>query len=475
MLATETRERALADVVRDPARFARGVLGHDVWELPERIMRAIAARPSARVAVKSCHGSGKTFTAAEITLWWLIRWKPDEVYNKTVVITTAPTWSQVKKLLWGEIHLAVQNAKLEIPTPNETEIRIPTTGDPLGKTRYAYGLSTNDSVNFQGQHGKVLIVLDEAPGVEPAIWDAIEGIRAAGDVRLLAIGNPVIASGPFYEAFTTNRDTWDTFTISAFDTPNFRGLNLESLLALSDDEAATYVTRPYLITPGFVREKYREWGPAHPMWQSRVLGEFPDQAEDALISLAWIEAAKNREPIDNRTPTLRAGLDVAGPGEDETVLAVRDGPSILGLHAWPDTDPRGQVVAALRSYGERVKRVKVDSAGIGYYMAQHLRDAGFSVDEVNVGETPRDPEKFRNLKAELYWGLRQRLQDGDARGFVDERTNAQLAGIRYKHTSRGQVEIESKEEARKRGVKSPDRAEAVMLAFAQPGGRIEML
>ena len=87
--------------------------------------------------------------------------------------------------------------------------------------------------------------------------------------------------------------------------------------------------------------------------------------------------------------------------------------------------------------------------------------------DVNVGESPRDQDKFANLKAELYWGLRMRLETGDISGPMDERTIGQLAGIRYKHNARGQVVIESKDDARKRGVKSPDRAEAVMLAFAE--------
>src|SRR5262249_15035705 len=93
---------------------------------------------------------------------------------------------------------------------------------------------------------------------------------------------------------------------------------------------------------------------------------------------------------------------------------------------------------------------------------------GFPVRPVNVGERASDRERYANLKAQFYWGLRQRFQAGDVAGLTDERTIGQLAGIRYRHTARGQVEIERKEDARKRGVKSPDRAEAAMLAVARP-------
>ena len=107
--------------------------------------------------------------------------------------------------------------------------------------------------------------------------------------------------------------------------------------------------------------------------------------------------------------------------------------------------------------------MNVDAAGIGYYLAKHLQDVGYPVRPVNVGERASDRERYVNLKAEFYWGLRLRFQQGDVAGLTDERTIGQLAGIRYRHTPRGQVEIERKEDVRKRGVKSPDRAEAVIL------------
>jgi transposase-like protein len=100
-------------------------------------------------------------------------------------------------------------------------------------------------------------------------------------------------------------------------------------------------------------------------------------------------------------------------------------------------------------------------------VAQHLKDHDLPITEVNVGERARDPEKFFNKKAEVYWGFRMRAEAGDVAGLTDERAIAQLVGVRYSHNSRGQVVIESKDDARKRGVKSPDRAEAIILAFAE--------
>jgi hypothetical protein len=125
------------------------------------------------------------------------------------------------------------------------------------------------------------------------------------------------------------------------------------------------------------------------------------------------------------------------------------------------------VLAALEPYKTKLANVNVDTVGIGYGMALHLKDHGLPVTEINVGESSRDSVKYANLKAEYYWGLRMRAQSGDLAGLKDEKTIAQIAGIRYSHNARGQIVIESKEDARKRGVKSPDRAEAVILAFAE--------
>ncbi len=120
-------------------------------------------------------------------------------------------------------------------------------------------------------------------------------------------------------------------------------------------------------------------------------------------------------------------------------------------------------------FKDGLETVNVDRVGVGEYMAKHIADYGNRVREINVGERSGSPTKYVNLKAELYWGLRMRAEAGDfVAGLTDERTIAQLTGIRcFSHNARGQIVIESKDDARKRGVKSPDRAEAVMLAFAK--------
>ena len=454
----DERTARIGSILLDPVLFAKHFLKTDLWDLQADIAHSIATKP--RTAVKACHASGKTFLAAVTLLWFLAR------YTEAIVVTTAPTWQQVEKLLWGEVHAAMMRAVYPYPKATLTELK-------MGPKRLAYGLSTSvtnqdEGVKFQGIHAEnMLVILDEAPGVDPRIWTAIEGNRAGGAVKILAIGNPTISSGPFHSAFHEARETWSTFTISAFGSPNLHDMQLEDLLKMGREhpDQLDQNVRPYLTTRRWVYEKYFEWGPGHPLWEARVLGNFPAQSEDALLSLTWLEEAKNREKV-TINEGVKVGIDVAGPGEAETVLVARRGPEILEIRSWPQEDPRGELVAVLNKYRDRLVTVNVDSIGIGWGLYQHLKDLKFPVVPVNVSEGSRDSEKYVNQKAEFYWGLRMRTQAGDISGLGDEKTIGQLASIRYKHNSRGQIEIESKEQAAKRGVKSPDRAEAIMLAFA---------
>lgn len=453
----------VAPVRMSPADVADRLFGVDMWETPREILASVFS-PSSRTAVKACHASSKTHTAAVAVALTL--------YEGGDVLTTAPTWEQVKTVLWGEVHRLLMGSVIPLSewgAINQTEIIMP-------DGSHALGLSTNEGVRFQGWHARpesfLLVIKDEAPGVRPDIYEAVEGISAGGDVRRLLLGNPVIASGPFYDLYAGADPGWRRFTIDAFDTPNLAGLTLESLLMLPDHELDIN-ERPYLVTRRWVRDRYYEWGPDHPLWQSRVRGQFPLQADDALISLAWLERGNHRKVWDEQGALLVAGVDVAGPGEDETVLCVQQDGHVLYLEAFAQPDARGPVLAALKDWLHKgVARVNVDEAGNGWYFTQHFKESlpqSVTVSGINVGEAPTSSvaaEQFVNLKAEMYWSLRERFRDGLISGITDQLAISQLAGLRYQHDARGRIKIESKEDARKRGVKSPDRAEAVMLAFA---------
>ena len=236
---------------RSPAELARALFRHDHWDTPAAIMRAVF-EPRSKNIVKACHASSKTFLAADCTLLAL--------YAGGDVLTTAQTWASTRNVLWKQVRRALADSVLparEWGAVSLTHIELPT-------GEFAVGLNTEDAhegVNFQGYHARpgsfLLVIVDEAPGVAPAILGAIEGIRAGGDVRLLYLGNPVIASGPFYDLFASDAPGWTRWTIDGFDTPNLRGLALADVLAMSDDELDTN-EREYLITRRYVWEKYHE-------------------------------------------------------------------------------------------------------------------------------------------------------------------------------------------------------------------------
>ena len=204
-------------VVKDPVLFAKSILGVQVWKGQVEILGSIKSRR--RTAVKACHSAGKTFALAIAALWWLAR------HPEGIVLTTSPTQRQVRTQLWAEIHRLVKQARLPYPRLNTTEFKF------RGDDNFALGLSTNQAEHFQGYHGKsVLIIADEAPGIEGGIWDAIAGIMAGGEVHIVMAGNPTISSGAFFDAFTCDRALWNCISIDALHSPNLNGINLDELL-----------------------------------------------------------------------------------------------------------------------------------------------------------------------------------------------------------------------------------------------------
>ena len=443
-----------------PAEWQRRILHRSLWKKQREICSALDNRIS--VAVKGCHASGKTFVASGVVPYWLLS---DE---EAICLVIAPTLRQVKTF-WNEVTTAFQSLPATTPDPSTVSIR-------FSERNYALGFSSSKGVNAQGFHGKkVLIIADEAPGISGEVWDAIEGIRAGGDVRLLKLGNPTIASGPFFDDFHRGRSMTECITISAFDTPNLEGVSVEQLLQMDEHQLAIS-KNPYLVTRRWVREKYERWGPGNPRYRSRVLGEFPSQSDHALFDLAWIERAK-RQPTEQELARangcfVQVGIDVAGPGDDETAACARVNGIVLARKSWPDADPRGAVVKWLgelrHTCGYGFGPVVVDVVGIGYNFALHIVDQGFEVMGFSAGRAPVDRERFENAKAEAFWRLRDMYKAdyvSHIESALDEETDAQLSGIEYLETSRGLTQIEPKEEARKRGVSSPDRAEAEMMAF----------
>jgi phage terminase large subunit len=472
-----TQQKTLARrVVSDPVLFATHVLGAQLWERQVEILRSI--QKCRRTAIRSCHGSGKTYVLAVATLWWLAR------YADGIVLTTSSTFRQVKTQLWSEIHRLIAEAKVHYPELNNTELRL------RDDSNLALGFATDRAANFQGYHGKhVLIIADEAPGIESGIWDAIAGTMAGGKVHVVMAGNPTQPSGSFHDAFTRERELWNCIIIDAFDSPNLKGIGLDQLLQMDPTEGGPLDQNPvpYLVTKRWIFDQHRAWWHgdegSSPNWVSRVRGQFPDQAQNALIKLGWLESAKEHAllgAVEDRAASLVAGVDVGG-GEAETVVYVCEVKphdfKIIAIGAWRCEDTRGAVVRFLSPYRQRLRSVRVDAIGIGHNFGLHLRDQRFPVELINVsaacesrpGAREKDPAaRFVNLKAQYYQEMADAFERREVQGLRDDMTIGQLGGILYEVDSHGRIKIESKESARMRGIPSPDRAEALMLALCKP-------
>ena len=458
---------------RSAREFATVALGHRLWNMQEAILDELD-QPRARVAVKACHASSKSFTAAGAVLWWTCS-------VGGIALTSAPTGRQARKVLWSEIKKQYNRAREPLGgyMMKSPELR-------YSDANYALGFSTDDPHNWHGFHAdKLLIILDEAPGISDETYDAIMGIAAGGDVRILLLGNPVIVGGRFWRIFNESEDRsrWTTHTIDAFDTPNLVDLdlhdpdNLQEFVALPHDSPILNDNPlPYLVTRHFVHEAYHEWGEENPQWQARVRGQFPEFDEYALYSLSWLEQARNRRipEIDLLNAPFEGGLDVAGPGSDETALCIREGPKIHGIWGWKQADTKEKVLELCRKYmalaaakGKRFT-LKVDAEGVGYHYALELKKAGIPVTRIRGQAKPRDTERFAKAKDEMYWDLRLALKDGRVANLNDDTTISQAVSPRWRESpSTGKIEVESKEKLRSRGIKSPDRLEAVVFAFAR--------
>ena len=452
----------------DPVWFANRFLDARPWSKQREVLRSL--RDHDLVVVRSCNGSGKTFTAALATLWWLC------AHEEATVITTAPTERQVKDLLWREIrHLHGKNPELIGGKLSSTRLE-------LSEKRFAYGFSTDTAGRFQGFHSKnILVIVDEAAEMREYIFDAIFGCLTSENSKMLMIGNPSSLAGTFYDAFNKNRSRWKTIHISAFDTPAFRaeGMPVEGVdslrLALppyaarklGDGDLSADAIPAGMATPKWAEMIADQRGKNSATYQIRVLGEFPENADDTLIALRLIESSVGRELRDSGVHDVVMGLDVARYGSDQTVAIVRRGREVLEIASFGQSDlmhTTGRMIDMARAHG--VSRVYVDEVGLGAGVVDRAKEiGGVNVTGVNGGSRSSDSGRYMNLRAEMFDSLRQRFVDGEIVLPDDSELISQLASLTYRFTSRGQLQLESKDQIRQSGRQSPDKADALALAF----------
>ena len=478
-----------------PSRFAERILNVQPWQKQREILNALANHRN--VAVRSCNGAGKTFTAAVAVLWWLMS------YDNAIVITTAPSERQVKELLWREIR------RLYMPHRDVIGGKLTRTRLDFGPDRYAYGFSTNTEDRFQGFHsGNILVVVDEASGVDEFIYYAINGILTTQNAKLLMIGNPHGLAGTFYDAFRKNRKGYKTIHISAFDTPAFKqaGVTAKNIQDLEfpdpDEENDTPVipadagtqrkakhTDPNahagtqrkakhatshipigLSAPRWALHMFNSYGPRSSVYQTRVLGEFPEQSEDALIPLYDVEAAVKRQTEHQPDEKPVMGVNIARFGDDKTVIIIRKGQRVFYFEEIRRSNLArtiSSVITAAQKYD--VRDFFVDTVGDGAGVLKDLkRESMYNAKDLRGGYHADEPQKYIDMRAQIFDKLRKRFADGEISIPDDPELISQLASLTFRYNAKGQLEVESKPEIRSQGRQSPDKADALAFAFHEP-------
>ena len=480
LLAKHERARDLSEFERyenDPVGFIRDVLKGDPWSA--QISIAESVRDDALVVVRSCNAAGKDWISAHLALWW--------VYSRRgLVLLTGPTERQVREIVMSEVGRAFAAAQ-DLPGElYQMALR-------LGRTEQAgiLAFTSSDASRLTGFHAaRLMVCITEAQGVEPFAFEAALACATGSENRILAVGNPLAPSGRFFEV--SRSGSWTAHRISAFDCPN----------VIEEKELI-----PGAITVEGVRRIAEEYGEGSGIYRARVMGEFPEESEYGLCQRSWLEAAAERHA--KVLPSIAASraepivaVDPARYGPDKTAVAILQGPTLTKLRLWSRKDTMettGLVVDELRRAGvvpERDARdderllqlvaeqelrtgygsarlqatgtVVVDEIGLGAAVVDRLRELGYRVREFNGGSSPSSfsvMDKYLNLRAEAYWTLRTLLESGRIAIPRDETLWDELTSLHWKPTSNGKIQIEPKDGFRQRIGRSPDRADAVVMAF----------
>lgn len=425
----------------DPVLFVREVLGAEPDDKQAEALKAVASGER-RVSVRSGHGVGKTTMLAWLTIWWICTRFPQKT------ICTAPTADQLFDALASETKawmgklppmlrdvFEVQSERIFFkPAPDESFI--------------SYRTSRADKPEaMAGVHAdNVLLIGDEASGIPEQVFEAAVGSMSGFSAHTVLAGNPVRGSGTFYETFHKLRDQWHTIHISCVGHPR--------------------------VTPDMIEDVRRRYGEQSNAYRIRVLGEFPLADDDTVIPRDLATSALSRDVTATNVKEIW-GVDVARFGMDASALARRKGNVLTKKVETKRGYDTMRLVGWIKSTWdttlptERPSEILVDVIGMGAGVLDRLVELGLPARGINVSESPTIfDEQYINQRAELWFSGRRWLEqkacslNGDA-DLVEE-----LTIPKYKHTSSGKIQVESKEDMKKRGFPSPNLADAFLLTFA---------
>lgn len=438
----------------DPVAFAEDILEFHPDEWQQNVLNDLAKHPF--VSVRSGQGVGKTALEATAVIWYLCC-RPNPK-----VVCTAPTRQQLNDVLWAEIAKWLEGTLVK-NFLRWTKTKVYMIGNE--ERWFATARTATKPENMQGFHEDyMLFVVDEASGVADNIMEAILGTLSGAENKLLMCGNPTRTSGVFYDSHHRDRADYKTHKVSSYDSPRASKENIERLI--------------------------RKYGEDSDVVRVRVFGEFPKSEPDTFIHLEKVEAATMREVYVNEygeriipeDAPLEFGVDIARYGDDQSVICPRIGNYVPFLKTYNKQDTMttaGHVIKLAKElmlkYGRPTCVVKIDDDGVGGGVTDRLREIvreeGLYIDVIDChnGGKALNPENYENWGSESWATIRELLHDGEIQIPNDEDLIGQLSTRKYKVTSKGKIRLESKEEMKKRGLRSPDRADALVLAFAKTG------
>lgn len=427
---------------RDPVGFVTEILGVKPLPYQAEFLEAIASGER-KISVRSGHGTGKSTAASWAMLWFLLMRFP----NKVVV--TAPTSGQLFDALFAELKRWVN----ELPPALQQMLTVKSDRVEINAAPSEAFISARTSraetpEALAGVHSdNVMLVVDEASGVPEQVFEAAAGSMSGHSAVTILLSNPTRSSGTFFETQNRLSDTWWTRRWSCVDSP--------------------------LVSDEFVEEMKLRYGEESNAFRIRVLGEFPLADDDTIIPFHLAEAAMRRDIEADMSVRPIWSVDPARFGSDRTAFCRRVGSVITDIVSWQGLDTMQTVGRIKAEYDAQPANIRpamilVDSIGIGAGVVDRLRELGLPARGVNVAEAPSMGGMYNNLRTELWFKTKAWLEDRNCRIPKNEDLLAELTSIRYSFASSGKMAAESKDQMRKRGLRSPDLADAVCLTMAGP-------
>lgn len=485
----------------DPVRFGSEVLGESYTDDVRRVMESV--RDNKITVVRSANGTGKSHVGGALALWFYLSFPGAQVYT-----AAAPPESNLKKILWGEIGERIdhnpdlfKNQRVTVmhveagPKSFLTGVTIPTSGDE--KTREA---------KFSGKHApNLMFMFDEGDAIPDEVYTGTESCISGGFARWVIFFNPRHKSGAPYRF---ERDgTANVVHLSAFNHDNVRTGKDVIPGAVTRDKTVERINlwaRPLasgekpdhecfklpsfldgVTAPDSKGGEFPPLKPGHykvinPAFWYMVLGKYPTQAVNQLISEEWISRARSRYDLYvaeyGETPPVGsvgiAGLDVGELGTDPSCLCFRYGGFVPPLVDWQgvDTDITAKRTQEFVALNDGVKSVNVDADGVGAGIAPVLRRR-YKIDSYRIMVTNKptyetELGRFYQLRDQLWWSCREWLrEDPGAMLPPDEDLREELIAALYLEHN-GRVKILDKDTMRESLGRSPNRADALCLTFA---------